>query len=420
MAGAAAPQWRPLALARAEGAFAAVDAAAIACLPEALARAARATSLPGGGLDPQEPYWLGLCRVLGRTIALVVMPVSERDLLTDAPRSRAAANAAIAYAARLGAGCVALTGFIPSVTDFGRALGPANGSAITTGHAATATAVALTVQAACRTAGRDLRGESVAFVGLGAIGTASLFTLLGRQAHPARLVLCDVPAKRDHVERLAQEIRDTHHFRGSIDVMIRSSLPEEAYACRLFVCATNVTGVVDVARLRPGAIVVDDSFPLCFDLASAFQRIKTRGDILCVSAGSVSVDDGVDWAFGLPPQVQSLRRDELVRSMLPRNDMITGCMLSAVLPAITELRPTLGPVTAARLPALLGRHEAAWHDGRAAPLRRLDADAGRSRALHRGAIRAGCLDRDAGSQVTRRPTEDHRCGHHASRSSSWC
>jgi amino acid adenylation domain-containing protein len=346
VAGAAAPQWRPLALARAEGAFAAVDAAAIACLPEALVQAARAVSLAGTDLPP-APYWLGLCRVLDRTIGLVVMPVSERDLLTDEPRSRAAADAAIAYAARLGAGCVALTGLIPSTTDFGRALAPASGCAVTTGHAATATAVALTVQSACRTAGRDLRGESVAFVGLGAIGTASLFMLLGRQAHPARLVLCDVPAKRAQVERLAQEIREAHHFRGSIDIVIRSSLPDEAYQCRFFVCATNVTGVLDVARLRPGSIVIDDSFPLCFDLHSATERIKARGDILCLSAGSVSVEGGVDWAFALPPQVQSLRRDALVRSMLPRDDMITGCMLSALLPAITDLRPTVGPVTAA-------------------------------------------------------------------------
>ncbi len=347
IAGTAAPQWRPLALARAEGAFAAVDAAAIACLPDALVRAARATNLRGVAVDASEPYWLGLCRVLDRNLALIVLPVSEQDLLTNEPRSRDAANAAIAYADRLGARCVALTGLIPSATDFGRTLAPANGCAITTGHAATATAVALTAQAACRATGRDLRHESVAFVGLGAIGTASLFALLGRGAHPARLVLCDVPAKRNHLEHLAQEIRSAHHFRGAVDVMTRASLPDEAYQCRFFVCATNMTGVLDIARLRPGSIVIDNSFPLCFDLQKARERIKARGDILCLSAGSVSVDAGVDWSFALPPRLQSLRRDELVRSMLPRNNMITGCMLSALLPTIAELSPTVGPVTAA-------------------------------------------------------------------------
>jgi amino acid adenylation domain-containing protein len=347
MARAAAPQWRPLPLARAERAFASVDAAAIACLPEALVRAARASRLAGAHGDAAEPYWLGLCRLLGRTIALVVMPISERDLLTDEGLGRAAANAAIAYAARLGAGCVALTGLVPSTTDFGRALEPARGSSITTGHAATATAVALTVQSACRAAARDLRHEPVAFVGLGAVGTASLFTLLGRGAHPARLVLCDVPAKRSHLERLAQEIRGAHHFSGGIDIVTRSSLPDEAYRCRVFVCATNVTGVLDIARLRPGSIVIDDSFPLCFDLQAALQRIKADGDILALSAGSVAVEGGVEWTFALPPELQALRRDELVRSLLPRDDMITGCMLSALLPALAELPPTVGPVSAA-------------------------------------------------------------------------
>jgi amino acid adenylation domain-containing protein len=346
-AGAAAPQWRPLALARAEGVFAAVDAAALACLPEALVRAARATSLRGEDLDAIEPYWLGLCRVLGRTLALIILPISERDLLTNEPRSREAANAAIAYAARLGARCVALTGLIPSTTDFGRTLAPASGCSVTTGHAATATAVALTAHSACQAAARDLRHESVVFVGLGAIGTASLFTLLGRGAHPARLVLCDVPAKRSHLEHLAREIRGAHAFRGTVDVVTRSSLPDEAYQCRFFVCATNVTGVLDIARLRPGSIVIDDSFPLCFDLHNARERIAAHGDILCLSAGSVSVETDVDWSFALPPRLQSLRRDELVRSMLPRNDIITGCMLSALLPAIADLHPTIGPVTAA-------------------------------------------------------------------------
>ena len=197
----------------------------------------------------------------------------------------------------------------------------------------------LTVQSVCRAERRDLRHEAVAFVGLGAIGTASLFTLLGRGAHPARLVLCDVPAKRSYLEQLAQEIRRAHHFSGAIDIVTRSSLPDEAYQCRFFVCATNVTGVLDIARLRPGSIVIDDSFPLCFDLQSALERIKARGDILCLSAGSVSVEGRVDWDFALPPQLQGLRRDELVRSLLPRDDMITGCMLSALLP--------VGPVTAA-------------------------------------------------------------------------
>jgi hypothetical protein len=346
-ADAAAPQWRPLARARAEGAFAAVDAAAIACLPDALVRAARATGLHDAGTEPVEPYWLGLSRVLGRTIALVVAPVSERDLLTDERRGRAAINAAIAYADHLGARCVALTGLIPSTTDFGRGLAPAGDGSITTGHAATAAAVALTAQSACQSANRDLRHASVAFVGLGAIGTAALFALLGRGGHPARLLLCDVPAKRSHLEQLAQELRGAHRFRGAIEVMTRPRLPDEAYACRFFVCATNVTGVLDVARLQPGSIVIDDSFPLCFDFERARERIKTRGDILCLSAGSVSIGTSVDWAFALPPRLQSLRRDELIRAMLPRNDTITGCMLSALLPALADLLPTVGPVTAA-------------------------------------------------------------------------
>jgi amino acid adenylation domain-containing protein len=338
--------WRPLALARAEGAFGTIDAAAIAYLPDALARAAASSGVAADRGDfASEPYWLGLCRVLGRTIALVVMPISERDLLIDSGRARAAANATIAYAAGLGARSIALTGLIPSTTDFGRTLEPANGCRLTTGHAATAAAVALTVNHACRITGCDLRAETVAFVGLGAIGTAALSTLLGRGAHPGRLLLCDVPAKRKHLESLAHELRGAIGFRGEVQVVTRSSLPEDAYQSRFFVCATNIPGVLDVARLRPGSILIDDSFPFCFDLDAALERIRVSGDILCLAGGSVVVTDGIDWELALPSQLQGFRGEHLVRSLLPRPDMMTGCILSALLPIVTNLRPTLGPVT---------------------------------------------------------------------------
>ena len=64
---------------------------------------------------------------------------------------------------------------------------------------------------------RDLREEMVCFVGLGAIGTATLRTLLGCVVRPRALMLCDVPAKRGHLEALAHEIRVTYGFRGDID-----------------------------------------------------------------------------------------------------------------------------------------------------------------------------------------------------------
>ena len=70
------------------------------------------------------------------------------------------------------------------MTDLGRALSGDSGVALTTGHAATASAMGLTVQSVLSATRRNIREENVCFVGLGAIGTATLRTILGCIDHP--------------------------------------------------------------------------------------------------------------------------------------------------------------------------------------------------------------------------------------------
>ena len=87
-------------------------------------------------------------------------------------------------------------------------------------------------------------------------------------------------------------------FRGEIRVLTTTGpLPREAYDADVFVGATNVPNVIAVEQLRPGAIVVDDSFPLCFDLAAALRRFRQSGDILFASGGSVQVPGGVSVGY---------------------------------------------------------------------------------------------------------------------------
>ena len=105
-----------------------------------------------------DPQWGAVCRLPLGTIALVVVPRFGIDLIADNQAAVRAVDAATDYALRLGAKTVALTGLIPAVTDFGRALQPRQGLAITTGHATTASAIVLTAKSAARAAERNLRG----------------------------------------------------------------------------------------------------------------------------------------------------------------------------------------------------------------------------------------------------------------------
>jgi predicted amino acid dehydrogenase len=241
---------------------------------------------------------------------------------------------------------VSLTGLIPAVTDLGQVLTAPDNLALTTGHAATAGAMGLTLQSVLAASRRDIKRERLCFVGLGAIGTATLRTVLGCLQQPAALTLCDVPAKREHLEALAREARKLFGFRGDIAILSTSgSLPTEAYQADVFIGATNVPNVIAVDRLKAGAIVVDDSFPLCFDLTAALRRFRQSGDILCVAGGSVDVPGGIKWDLALPSGIPGFARQQVAKLLLPSNRMITGCILSALLPQAQGLRPTVGSVT---------------------------------------------------------------------------
>jgi hypothetical protein len=241
---------------------------------------------------------------------------------------------------------VSLTGLIPAVTDLGRALSSDSGATLTTGHAATASAMGLTVQSVLASARRSIRSQNFCFVGLGAIGTATLRTILGCMDHPAHITLCDVVAKRGELEKLAQEAKVAFGFRGDVSVLTTTGpLPREAYDADVFVGATNVPNVIAVDQLRPGAIIVDDSFPLCFDLAAALRRFRQAGDILVASGGSVQVSGGVKWDIALPPAIPGFARSRIASALLPSDRMITGCILSALLPQANGLKPTVGEVS---------------------------------------------------------------------------
>jgi hypothetical protein len=201
------------------------------------------------------------------------------------------------------------------------------------------------VQSVLTAARRSMRHQSFCFVGLGAIGTATLRTMLGSIEHPGRITLCDVVARRDGLEKLAQEARSVFGFRGEVRLLTTTGpLPREAYDADVFVGATNVPNVIAVEQLRPGSIVVDDSFPLCFDLAAALQRFRQSGDILFASGGSVQVPGGVAWDLALPPQIPGFARSRIAQALLPSDRMITGCILSALLPKASDLKATVGEV----------------------------------------------------------------------------
>ncbi len=249
---------------------------------------------------------------------------------------------AVDLAASLGAGCVSLAGMIPARTGYGLGVlrRTRSGVAVTTGHAVTVVSVVRTVEAALAATGRSLAGRSLAVVGLGSIGFSSLRLLLARAEHPpARLVLCDVPAAAprlvEHVTRLRAD-----GFAGGIEVCPSTSgIAPAGYAVEVIVAATSAaTEPVEVDRLAPGTIVVDDSFPPAVDTGRALARMRRDRDILVVGGGLLDVGQtrrdvpadlppapaALPSALGLPGTIASCRLESLLWATAPDLPLVHG------------------------------------------------------------------------------------------------
>lgn len=368
-----------------------MDAALIGYLPSP-AHLARLARLPEAALPREELRTLlfpdgrprlleTLSTPLGRS-GFVCVPLFADEL---APGSALLGHTAhgVELASSFGARSVSLAGMIPSLTGYGfdvlRAIGGSGAAtAVTTGHAATVVSVVKTVHTALDATGQELGSLTVAFVGLGSIGSSALELLLRQApAPPARLLLCDVPGSGPRLKELAERLR-ARGLADAVDVSASDGgLPDAVYGARLIVAAVSGGGtLLDVDRLEPGTTVVDDSFPHCFDTGRATARMDRAGDVLVVGGGLLSIG-AVERrvADGLPAATVA---GYLAQPSIPGT--IASCRLESLLHASGADVPLVrGPVGAATGLAYWAAAEAGGTD--AAPLhlltRTIDAEVAR-------------------------------------------
>ncbi len=355
-----------------------VDAALVGYLPSP-ADLARLAGLPEAALPREElrsllfpdgrPRLLETLRTpLGRS-GFVCVPLFA-DELAPGDALLGHTTRGVQLASTLGARAVSLAGMIPSLTGYGfdvlRAVGTTDSvPAVTTGHAATVVSVVRTVHAALDATEQELGSLTVAFVGLGSIGSSSLELLLTlTEEPPARLLLCDVPGSGPRLKELA----DSFLERGLAEVVevVESDqgLPDAVYGARLIVAAVSGGGtLLDIDALAPGTTVVDDSFPHCFDTSRAFGRMERAKDVLVVGGGLLSAGPAErQVAEGLPAAAVA---GYLAQPMVA--DAIASCRLESLLHASGAAVPLVhGPVDAATGLAYWEAAEAAGI--RAAPL----------------------------------------------------
>jgi NADPH:quinone reductase-like Zn-dependent oxidoreductase/acyl carrier protein len=289
---------------------------------------------------------------LGR-IAIITLPVRSHGL-SDPEQVRNSLVSAVELAIQHEVRCVSLTGLIPSLTHYGQDLaawlrGTARCPTVTTGHATTSAAVIHNLQQMLNTAGRSLAQETLAVLGLGSIGQSCLRLLLALGPHPRELVLCDVFAKEQEWRNFANALREEHGYGGSIrTASSHAGAPAAVYEATTILTAVSVPDVLDISQLRPGTVIVDDSYPPAFPVEHAMRRMQTQGDIFFSNAGMLRLSQPIKETLLVPANLAgelkrfgvAAFREESIRDPFE----LTGCVLSSLLTARTEgdFTPTLG------------------------------------------------------------------------------
>lgn len=313
-----------------------------------------------------EPYLANVWETDYGRLGAILIPVVDVKLFEDRQRTLDVAVKGVRLAAGLGAKCVSFTGMIPAAThyalDIADAVHASVGTApnadaalrairLTTGHAAVVAAFALNIERLLDFAARQYCDERVAFVGLGSIGDG-IARLLSQQAPPKHLHLVDVSTKRRQLEALRAFLaRQPGYSDVAIDITTvekNESVPESLYrSTTLFLCATSSANVIDIDRLEPGTLIVDDSFPLGFDARKAANRMETSGDIMITVAGGFQGPSTLTLS-----DEQSMSADPRLGDILygfkrvanPWPDCMTGCVYSSLITPHFDLPETIGPV----------------------------------------------------------------------------
>jgi hypothetical protein len=117
----------------------------------------------------------------------------------------------------------------------------------------------------------------------------------------------------------------------------------------LIIGATNVPDVLDISRLKPGTMIVDDSGPHCFKPEQAIRRFEEQGDVLFTEGGVLKSPHPMSELRYVPPTAQLAHLSELEvvlsKGLRYNPRTITGCVFSSLLSArFKELEPTVGLV----------------------------------------------------------------------------
>lgn len=295
----------------------------------------------------EKPTFYSLHETEFGNIGNIALPIFPFQFYTEKKYLIRIIKDALKLASELGAKCVSLTGLLGAATDYGKAVTPENPDLkITTGHATTSASVALMVERILGEVKRDIKEEIIGFLGLGSIGVSVLKLLLKVLPHPKEIYLCDVYNKAKFLMELSDEIKMDFNFSGIVKIFnSEKDVPSSFYQATTIIGATNVPNLLEISKIRPGTLIIDDSAPHCIDENSGTDRISKNNDILITEGGILKIPNQIQQTVYVPDFAQGFE-EVLFQSMELKPDEIWGCRFSGLLSSkFTEFKNTVGNAT---------------------------------------------------------------------------
>ncbi|TNE68106.1 MAG: amino acid adenylation domain-containing protein [Bacteroidetes bacterium] len=336
-----------------------IDSALIAYLPGAgwlKTMLPQAAALTGNGnwknwlMGDRQPKLLEhMATRFGRS-GVVFLPYDADELRLFTPETRTQEIlSAIRIAREHGATHISMAGTLPAMTNYGYSIVKAMQAAeaglasvvLTTGHASTVSAVVKTIQKVLTATAADLGKLKVAVLGFGSIGQASALLMLKALGHPAELVIVDLEAQLPHLVQTLADLKAKFNGKLTISLVRDDQMPDTLYDADLVIGASSSGQLLDVQRFKPGAVLVDDSFPPVLDIQSGIRRMQQAADVLLVGGGKLQIGDRQ--SRQLDPAVPENVLLSVIRNL--GDDGMPGCRAEPlVLQTAPDLAPTIGLV----------------------------------------------------------------------------
>lgn len=234
------------------------------------------------------------------SIGLLFLPVFAKEIMHPLTRSRCRAflkNEGLAAAVQSGARVVCLGGLLGSLSGYGRHVEDAARSAgmvVTTGHSLTAISVLRTYQRTLEDLALEPSEGTMTILGVGSVGWGFARLLANSPSVPRHVTLVDTPRWQGQLEEFAATLRRHGRFSVSCETTDKQGVLPEHSACynsQFLVSAVSAPDVIDVDRVAPGTILIDDSQPYCWSRTKAWKRCREQLDIVPCEAGLIDANN---------------------------------------------------------------------------------------------------------------------------------